>query len=62
MEQANLDGYYIGITTVFGYSFLVASFILVLVAEKENKVNCVSLYIIIFNVKLSIFRLNTCSL
>ena len=38
MEQANLDGYYVGITVVFGYSFLVASFVLVLVAEKENKV------------------------
>lgn len=38
MEQANLDGYYVGITVVFGYSFLVASFVLVLVAEKESKV------------------------
>jgi ATP-binding cassette subfamily A (ABC1) protein 3 len=35
--QADLDGYYVGITVVFGYSFLVASFILVLVAEKESK-------------------------
>ena len=46
MEQANLDGYYVGITVVFGYSFLVASFVLVLVAEKENKVYAWDMYII----------------
>ena len=37
-QQANLDGYYVGITVVFGYSFLVASFVLIVVAEKESKV------------------------
>ena len=36
--EVNRDGYYMGITVVFGYSFLVASFVLVLVAERENKV------------------------
>ena len=38
VQQANLDGYYVGITVVFGYSFLLASFVLVLVAENESKV------------------------
>ncbi|CAI8007469.1 ATP-binding cassette sub-family A member 3 [Geodia barretti] len=37
VQQVNLDGYYVGTTVVFGYSFLVASFVLVLVAERENK-------------------------
>ena len=35
-----MNGYTISTLIVFGYSFFVASFILFLVQEKENKVNC----------------------
>ena len=34
----NFTGYSIGTTVVFGYSFLIASFVIFIVKEKETKV------------------------
>ena len=41
--QYNYNGFSIGSTVVFGFSFLIASFVLFLVNEKESKVSDVRL-------------------
>ncbi len=41
----NFTGFAISTNTVFGYSFLVASFVLFLVQEKESKVWCMCEYV-----------------
>ena len=57
ISTLNFTGFAVGTLVVFGYSFLIATFILFIVQEKETKVSWLGLYTVVVTVLLPFYAL-----